>query len=635
MHASPWQTYASEVCGTKNRAEYAPISADMVNLLTQSGNYAVDWEQVLIPVDASPDWGSRLCQSIRGCDFLGTVYLNGFEGVSGVIGHCPCVSGLFHSTFSGECFIGRNCHVDHSRLHDCVISSNAIVSYCPHVTGGSKTRYGNHQVITVGPENGGREVSIAIGGSFHGICDSLLSHSPVSTPPETEFSLTVVGVGAVLSRCDEVVDCLIGDNCMATLSTLQSCTLWFGRDAHSSVTRSHLDGCLLDAGCKAEGCHAEHSLLLDHASIGERARVSNCVLGPDSSVAGGECLHSVLGPFVGFHHQSLLIATVWPMGRGNIAYGAMVGANHTGRLNDQECFPGEGCFFGLGSSVKFPFNALESPYSIIAPKTSLLPQKISFPFSLLSDQDSQLDNAPTNLSMIRPAWVLLHNPYFIDRSSAKFAQRSKAKSHFTGFDLLRPSIVNLMMDAIHRLKIDKVKPYYTETDIRGLGKCVLLEKDRIIALQMYSEYCRRYALTGLLRYLEDHDELEVIPVSSEQNISPISMLRNDLRLYLGEKIDEFPYQCSIILQEYEEAAVSGGNIRAWPIRSMLADLLELEEKHYERVRNSRTKDERGSSIIEDYSEVHTAVDDDSVVKAAQNRLETLQKRIEQLRIPLS
>ena len=50
---------------------------------------------------------------------------------------------------------------------------------------------------------------------------------------------------------------------------------------------------------------------------------------------------SLVGPFVAFHHQALLIAAYWPEGKGNIAYGANVGSNHTGKAPDQEIRPGE------------------------------------------------------------------------------------------------------------------------------------------------------------------------------------------------------------------------------------------------------------------------------------------------------
>jgi hypothetical protein len=113
------------------------------------------------------------------------------------------------------------------------------------------------------------------------------------------------------------------------------------------------------------------------------------------------------------------------------------GANHTSRSNDQECFPGEGSFFGLGSSVTFPFNSLNSPYTITASNTSCLPQKISFPFSLLCNPDvpyplgavgsvkatsaAAANNAnaqvqlTSTMSCLKPGWVLISNPYFLEK----------------------------------------------------------------------------------------------------------------------------------------------------------------------------------------------------------------------------
>ena len=70
------------------------------------------------------------------------------------------------------------------------------------------------------------------------------------------------------------------------------------------------------------------------------------VLGSFTTVAEGEVSSSLVGPFVGFSHQSLLVAAFWPAGRGNIGYGANVGSNHTGKRNDQELWAGEGVFYG-------------------------------------------------------------------------------------------------------------------------------------------------------------------------------------------------------------------------------------------------------------------------------------------------
>ena len=75
-----------------------------------------------------------------------------------------------------------------------------------------------------------------------------------------------------------------------------------------------------------------------------------------------------------FHSHSFL--ALWFYGKGNIGYGANVGSNHTGRLPDQECIPGEGVFFGLGCNIKYPCNFAKAPYSLIASGITLLPQVI-------------------------------------------------------------------------------------------------------------------------------------------------------------------------------------------------------------------------------------------------------------------
>ena len=108
-------------------------------------------------------------------------------------------------------------------------------------------------------------------------------------------------------------------------------------------------------------------MLCEHSHVDRHGKLFDSLLGPNSGVSEGEvsivvsCLpqlmctlpmHQVtsclVGPFVGFHHQALLIACFWPSGKGNIGYGANVGSNHTLKAPDQELWPGEGLFFGLG-----------------------------------------------------------------------------------------------------------------------------------------------------------------------------------------------------------------------------------------------------------------------------------------------
>ncbi len=70
------------------------------------------------------------------------------------------------------------------------------------------------------------------------------------------------------------------------------------------------------------------SIMLEHSAADEHAAIEGSAIGPNTTIAKGEVTATLLGPFVGFHHQSLLIAAYWPEGKGNVAYGAMVSSNH-------------------------------------------------------------------------------------------------------------------------------------------------------------------------------------------------------------------------------------------------------------------------------------------------------------------
>lgn len=201
------------------------------------------------------------------------------------------------------------------------------------------------------------------------------------------------------------------------------------------------------------------------------SQVEHSILGPDSGVGSGECGHCLLGPFVGFHHQSLLIAALWPLGRGNIAYGANVGSNHTGRSNDQEIIVGEGVFFGLGCAIKFPFDCSHSPYSLIASGVVCLPQKVAYPFSLIVEKTTtDLDATRPAFNEIKPGWVLYDSLYTVERNEQKFQSRRSARRCATDHSLFRPTIVDMLIDARRRLRSPTEtgvqKPCYSEAEVR-------------------------------------------------------------------------------------------------------------------------------------------------------------------------
>jgi NDP-sugar pyrophosphorylase family protein len=101
---------------------------------------------------------------------------------------------------------------------------------------------------------------------------------------------------------------------------------------HSSV--SH---CIVHRGCVISNASAVlFSALQPGSGAIRHAVVSTSIVASGTVIAEAEVSHALVGPFVGLHHHSLLIAAMWPQGKGNIAYGANVGSNHTGKLPDQE-----------------------------------------------------------------------------------------------------------------------------------------------------------------------------------------------------------------------------------------------------------------------------------------------------------
>ena len=408
-------------------SSYNSVSEEQRNILTSQGNASFDWSNVFIINSAD----LRTLSRIRRCNFDGIIYISNFIGE--VVGSDGFVmqSGLYDSCFGGKCFLSDSCRISTtSFVGNTFVGLGAGIINCGSITcrdfiQGS-TEYLNDKLnIDVGPETGGRKVVTSVGVTFLTICKQLFRDTDLAGECNLQHSyqsrFTIIGDQSFLMGCDQVHNSLLGPRCKVSSSSLRDCTLCSVPSSPISISAgARLTHCILNEACSASNnCLVDHVYFCENSSIVDCARVAHSVLGPDSSVAGGECHHSLLGPFVGFHHQSLLIATIWPQGRGNIAYDAKVGANHTGRVSDQECWPGEGIFFGLGSAIKFPSNLLHSPYSIVASGTLLSPQRITYPFSLISSLDRPLSFrgssiAPTACTVC-PGWVILSNPYMIDR----------------------------------------------------------------------------------------------------------------------------------------------------------------------------------------------------------------------------
>ena len=485
----------------------------------------------------------------------------GLDGGDGV--NVPLPSGLFRSTFSGRCILLDSCRVsDTTLVRSVVVHTSAVISNCgivAHSTINAATNdeanrpvaaFGYGTNMHVGAENGGRELCLQENWSFVDYCRVALRvmHAPASSSSSSDLVcgelwemereqarqqksfFSIVGSGSVLHGCLSVLNSNVLGACSLRGCTISNCTIGASAGADTGADTGtgidiHMEGnthigigvtiqnSIISTNCSIHSNASVHSSYLDeHVHISESALVISSILGPDSSISRGECHHCLLGPFVGFHHTSLLISALWPGGRGNMGYGCMLGSNHTGKVNDQEFFPGEGMFFGLNVSVKFPCNLYGSPYSLIASDTSVPSMRLALPFSLLSSSSSSAatgdsnGNGSASCINIRPGWVLYSNPYMLVRAAMKFQTRRKAQHTTTDYDIFRPSSIDMVRAAIAHLE-------YINTGTSGdsSGKAIAAGvgsgtgyalQNVDVGLAAYYALLERYALHGLLELCE-------------------------------------------------------------------------------------------------------------------------------------
>lgn len=546
-----------------------PLSADEIQHLEHQGNMCDDWALIRVHPNIS-------LRNIIGNQFTGYNYLgNCRTGLKPLPDGGNIRGGIRHSTLENV-ILGNDCSInrcslladlvigDGAMINDSSISSSHHSAQSGHPEGHN---FGNGRWVDIGIETGGRSTPIFADMSLE-LAESILANPADKTGrAQVEAWLegyldqirrpwSLIGASAAISGCRMIRDSYIGPgallvNAGAIIGSTLDC-----RPEQPIIVRN---GAIIENSVLQEGSSVENqaivreSLLFEHSHSTDHGTVVSCIIGPNSGVAKGEATASFLGPFVGFHHQSLLIASFWPRGRGNIGYGANVGSNHTTRLADQECWPGEGLFFGLSCCIKFPANFSQAPYSVVATGITTLPQRMSFPFSMITDREPGITGVPEGLNCLVPAWNLSENYFALKRNEEKFKARNKATKNHFDLNLFRPEIMAMVADAVARLEgVETVKDHYLQEDIPGLGRNYLSERTRLRAIDTY------------------HFFLELV----------------NLRTEWSERRNDFPRD------------------RARRLLEMLPRLLAMAVK-------SRSRDfDRGCTIIDDYGDTHDHPDRD-------------------------
>ena len=604
------------------------LSADEIGILEANLNLCPNWSQVRVVAGFDP---SRIRESC----FHGRVILGLFDEDAGIEPGLEVYTGVFRSLIS-NCEIGDNATVHDVRgLSNMIVKSRAIVFNCGSVICTGKTAFGNGIELPIAIETGGREVKTFAEITVEVAADIASSRDEKEKISEynrlvdeyterVSSEYGVIGERAVVINSPRVENVFVGSYCrIEDASCVNNCTM-LGTEEEPAVIKegAFVRDSILQWGSEvATGAIVDRSVLTEHSHVERHGKVTDSILGPNTGVAEGEITASLVGPFVGFHHQALLIAAFWPEGKGNVGYGANIGSNHTSKAPDQEIWPGEGTFFGLGVNIKFPSDFTEAPYSIIATAVKTLPQKVTFPFSLINSPAETVPGLSPAYNEIVPGWVLSDNIYTVKRSEGKFRKRNKARRSEFDFEVFRPDIMELVIkarDALESVTADEkeaeapkndekkgIKDFYTDRDIPGLGKNYLKEESRQNAIETYTFYLKNYALAGLKRELS-------LRIDAGADTSLEALLKGDI----GSP-----------RWEHERGVLVSEGLGSDFIKD-LEEYVRIQEEIAGSVQASKEKDNiRGARIIADYPSVHPPASEDGFVVQTWNELEELKKEV--------
>lgn len=596
--------------------ELRPLTDDEITQLKSNGNFSSDWSAIKVTRNFITD-------KIVGCTFLGKAVIGKLEGTVDNCGF-PHPSGLINSTF-------YDVQIDNSvlvknvmTLSSVTVMHGASIVNCQTVSHGEDTHFGVGKELSLAIENGGREIKIfpEINIDVARIICSRRNDKQLLADydklidefrEKSESPWSIVTPGAKIWNSAKVINIYLGES--ATLDNVccvKNTVVISSKEEPATIEDgAYVSDCVVQWGCHiTTGATAKNSIFTEYSSAALNAKVLDSLIGSNTEIAEGEATSSLVGSFVGFHHQALLISAFWPEGKGNVSYGANIGSNHTGKEPDQEIWPGEGTFFGLGSAVKFPTDFTQGPYSIVATGVLALAQKMMFPFSLINNPAKTFSDISPAFNELTPAWVLRDNIFTIWRNVEKYKARNKAKRITIKYDIFRPSIIDKMLDARKRLmEVKEIKEVYTDRDIAGLGKNYMFERSRQPAIETYTYYAKYYCLNELYREILRRIERDERGISADSVFDP--------------KQDNEIWRHALSLWQ--------GLVGSTDIEGCLNQLVKIKYEIAEKVRDSKAKDDkRGIKIIRDYEYSHVLADDNKFVRKSFDEAKVFEKDMQEI-----
>lgn len=547
------------------------LEAWEIQALEGLGNRCSDWSKIKVSDDFYP-------KAYFQNHFVEENYLSSLESEIGFVG-------VERSTF-------RNCHIE------CEVSiKNVNLIENVYISRGVKL-WNNGSIIHEGDWS--PNFSIYVGSEVKG---RELSLYPELIPDQAVLMLRPEGISEDIIKDFSIDFSILSESCcIENVPKVTNVMLGKGTKVSGALeldkvlTLSNLDESVyIGAGASVRqvmmqwsskidrNAVAENSFFFEQSSLDQAGVVVESCIGSNTHIGKGEVTASFVGPFVGMHHQSLLIGAIWPEGKGNVGYGANVGSNHTGRAPDQEFWPAEGEFFGLSSSIKFPANHRRAPYTIIATGLILPPQNLSFPFSLVNQAKVTVGENDLQHELI-PAWMLLENRYGLVRTAWKVKVRNKSRRYEFENNYLNERSAESTLLALQELESLEVKENYYSGDFNGCRGCFMTRANVVRGISAYQEALELY-------YLE--------VLSFKKNIG-----ENEQSL-----LDRIQMKLSL-----KEISAEGQKER----------LYDLKRKEFEVAFDSKDKDrERGTEIIPNYNYYHPDANSDLCLNELKSQLETL------------
>ena len=519
-------------------------------------------------------------------------------------------------------------------IENSFIAPEALILNCGSITCDNNfAELMNQHSITVGAESGGgRTLTLSLESTMLDVTSQLTNkHRQDGVPDNSIFpTMNVFDRHVIVRETPTIRSVYLHHHAsIEGASEVEKAVLMSGASIESNSTARNV---LMQWNTSISGSSSiTDALLMEEAHAGPHSFVVSSILGPDVHVSAGEIHASILGPNTNAHHQSLVIGVLWPLGRGNVGYGANVGSNHTGRIPDQECAAGEGTFWGLSSVIKFPVDLSQAPYTIVAAGTSLPPQQITMPFSLIVSSSSSSSHG-SNVNDIIPGWLLKSSPYTLARSEKKYANRRKADRHqsYTGWKIIRADTVAMCCRARKELQ--------TSGKTAGIGACYLSERAREAGIVAYTDCIQRFALHGLLKFVLANGgrsmDMSIVSkilanaanVFDDTPTRKVEWPRFPWDHHAEDSASEWEFQQMLLMQEFP--LESGVTSKDW-LQEQLRRLITLENAYTERIFRSKSRDDsRGSQTIPGYADCHVSADQDPVIIEARKEAQQLEESVQ-------